>query len=105
MRLELEPDIEVAAEADNASDALRLIRLVHPHVVLMDVEMHGMSGIEATAEIQRLFPNIAVIVLTIYDDPQTRDRALAAGAYALVPKHLVDTCLLSTIRAATGTES
>ena len=102
MRLQLEPDVDVAGETSNAADALHLVRALRPNVVLMDVEMPGTDGIEATSEIAGAFPHVAVIVLTIHDDSATRQRAMEAGAYTLVSKHMMDNTLISTIRAAAG---
>ncbi len=98
MRLTMEPDVEVVGEAESGEAALRLVRALSPDVVLMDVEMPGMDGIVATAELRATAPHVAVVILSLYDDARTRARAREAGAAAFVAKHQAKTTLLATIR-------
>jgi DNA-binding NarL/FixJ family response regulator len=100
MRLEAEPDLEVVGEAADGETALTLAHALCPDVVLMDVEMHAMDGIAATEALHATSPHIAVIMLSIYDDAQTRARAEQAGAMAFVPKSVPTDMLLATIRQA-----
>jgi DNA-binding NarL/FixJ family response regulator len=103
MRLALEPDLEIVGEADRGPDAVPLVAAVHPHVVLMDVVMPDGDGIVATTQLLAEVPGVAVVMLSLYDDPATVTRSLDAGAAAFVPKHRVDELLLPTIRqVATG---
>ncbi len=99
-RFHLEPDLEVVGEASSGSEALALAQALTPDVVLMDVEMPGMDGIEATAALCRAMPLSAVVMLSIYDDAQTRGRAQEAGAVAFVEKRGETESLLSAIRLA-----
>lgn len=99
MRLALERDVEVVAEAGDGSAALELARRERPDVVVMDVEMPGMDGITATEELRRIAPASAVVILSIHEDAQTRARAQAAGAAAFVGKHEGPDALLDVMLA------
>ncbi len=96
----LEPDLEVVGEASTGSEALALAQTLTPDVVLMDIEMPGMDGIEATAALRRAVSQSVVVILSISDDAQTRARAQAAGAVAFVEKRGATETLLSAIRQA-----
>jgi DNA-binding NarL/FixJ family response regulator len=98
MRLELEPDLSVVGEAGDGLAALESARALNPNVVLMDVEMPRMNGIDATWALHSEAPAIAVIVLSMHDDANTQERARAAGASAFVTKHSIDAALLEAIR-------
>ena len=100
VRFHLEPDLQVVGEASTGSEALTLAQALTPDVVLMDVEMPEMDGIAATAALHRVVPQCAVVILSIYDDAQTRGRAQAAGAVAFVEKRGATDALLSAIRLA-----
>ncbi|MCA9925125.1 MAG: response regulator transcription factor, partial [Anaerolineales bacterium] len=65
MLLEAEPDMEIVGEATSGQEAIELVQLKKPHIVLMDVQMPGINGIEATREIKRLSPETAVLTLTM----------------------------------------
>jgi DNA-binding NarL/FixJ family response regulator len=99
-RFHLEPDLEVVGEASTGSEALLLAQTLAPDVVLMDLEMPGMDGIETTAALRRVVPQSAVVILSIYDDAQTRGRAQVAGAVAFVEKRGATDSLLAVIRQA-----
>jgi DNA-binding NarL/FixJ family response regulator len=101
-RFQLEPDIHVIGEASTGTEALSLARTLIPDVVLMDVEMPGMDGIEATAALRRAVPDSAVVILSMHDDGQTRGRAQGAGAVAFVEKRGATDTLLASIRQAAG---
>jgi two-component system nitrate/nitrite response regulator NarL len=100
LRFHLEPDLEVVGEASSGSEALSLAQTLTPDVVLMDIEMPEMDGIEATAALRRAVPQSAVVILSIYDDVQTRARAQVAGAVAFVEKRGATETLLAAIRQA-----
>ncbi|MHB9034960.1 MAG: response regulator, partial [Anaerolineae bacterium] len=72
------PGMEWAGEAENGQEALDQVAIIHPDVVVMDVRMPTMDGIEATQAIKDRNPEIKVIVLSLY--PQYQEEALAAGA-------------------------
>lgn len=99
-RFHLEPDMQVVGEASTGREALNLAQTLTPDVVLMDIEMPDMDGIEATAALRRVVPQSAVVILSIHDDAQTRGRAQAAGAVAFVEKRGATDSLLVAIRQA-----
>jgi len=101
-RFHLEPDLEVVGEASTGREALALAQTLTPDVVLMDIEMPDMDGIEATAVLRRAVPQSIVVILSIQDDAQTRERAKAAGAIAFVEKRGATDSLLTAIRQAVG---
>jgi DNA-binding NarL/FixJ family response regulator len=103
MRLDLEPGLSVVGEAADGETAVALARSLSPDVILMDVEMPGLDGIDAAELVRREMPRCCVIVLTIHDDAKTRERAVKAGATAFVSKHQIDSDLMTAINAATGT--
>ena len=82
--LALSPQIEVVAEAEDGQDALDLVPECHPNVVLMDIQMPGMDGLEATRRIKSQWPRVRVIALTIY--ARYRVKALSAGADVFLVK-------------------
>jgi DNA-binding NarL/FixJ family response regulator len=92
-------DMHLAAEASTGSEAVEQFRNVRPDVTLLDIQMPGMSGIDALTSIRGEFPNARVIILTTYGGDVLAQRALKAGAYAYVLKASVRRVLLDTIRA------
>jgi DNA-binding NarL/FixJ family response regulator len=90
----------VVGEAETASDSVRLAAKLHPDLVLMDIGMPGMNGIEATAEILRESPKSKVIMLSIYDDENTVMAAFRSGARAFVLKKASAADLLDALRTA-----
>ncbi|MFN8453416.1 MAG: response regulator transcription factor [Anaerolineae bacterium] len=74
------PDLEVVAEAADGAEALRLVELHQPELVLMDIGMRGLNGLEATARISQEFPQVKVIILSIHASEEYVLRALRAGA-------------------------
>jgi len=99
MRLQIEPGLDVVGEAADGASCLDLARRLAPDIVLMDVEMPGMDGINATERICREVPGCSVVVLTIHDDARTRERAREAGAAAFIAKHEIDRSLMDAIRS------
>lgn len=85
--LNFQPKIEVVGSAENGQAAVALVAELQPDVVLMDVQMPIMNGIEATAEIARQFPSVRVLMLTTFDDEAYITGALQAGAYGYVLKN------------------
>ena len=98
MRLALEEDLVVVGEAGDATEAISLARTLRPDVILMEVELPGASGIEATEKLRGAAPHSAVVFFTLRDDAATQERARAAGATAFVAKHRTEGALLATIR-------
>jgi DNA-binding NarL/FixJ family response regulator len=83
-RLEAVPHFEVVAEASNASEALE--RAAGADLVLMDINMRGSSGIEATAQLTRRYPDVAVLILSMHDKLEYVTQAMQAGARGYVLK-------------------
>jgi two-component system response regulator NreC len=98
MMLEGEKDMEIVGEAENASEALNQISLLEPQVVLMDIGLPDMSGIEATRQIKQLAPETAIVALTIHEDEEYFFKMLDAGASGYVPKRAAPEELLKAIR-------
>jgi DNA-binding NarL/FixJ family response regulator len=92
-------DMYLAGEASTGAEAVEQFRNVKPDVTLLDIQMPGMSGIDALTTIRGEFPNARVIILTTYGGDVLAQRALKAGAYAYVLKGSVRRELLDTIRA------
>jgi DNA-binding NarL/FixJ family response regulator len=99
LRLRLEPELAVIGEADGAS-ARERITCLKPDVVVMDIAMPTQDGIVLIRELRRQVPETAIVVLTLYSDPEIRARVREAGAWGLVEKHQGEVALLSSIRAA-----
>lgn len=98
MALSLEDDMEVVGEAADGQEAVRRASTLHPTVVVMDVEMVAMDGIEATRALRGTVPSCSVIVVSIHDTEQVRSEALAAGAAAFISKQEPIEALLAAIR-------
>ncbi len=96
--LGLEPDIEVVAEAGTGEEAVGLARSERPDVVLMDVEMPGMDGIEACAAVRAASPQTRVLVVTTFGRPGYLRRALQAGASGFVVKDTPASQLADAVR-------
>jgi DNA-binding NarL/FixJ family response regulator len=79
-------DFSIVGQAASGPEAITLVNELRPDVVLMDVSMPGMSGIEATAAIHSANPDIAVLGLTMHSDPATAAEMRKAGAGAFLPK-------------------
>lgn len=96
--LELEDDIEVVAEAPDGESALKLAQEVKPQVILMDVNLPGMNGLQVTRELTAAHQETAVIVLTAYHDDEQLLHSVRAGAYAYFPKEVEPAALVDAIR-------
>jgi len=93
------PDFEVVGEAVDGEAAVREAQLSRPDVVLMDVRMPGIDGVEATRRIRESVPNAAVLVLTMYDDDATVFTAMQAGARGYLLKGAEQDEITDAIRA------
>lgn len=78
--LERLPGISVIAEANDGREVLKFVRQHQPHLVLMDIAMPGLNGLEATRQVAKKFPNVRVIILSTYGDEEHVCHALHAGA-------------------------
>jgi DNA-binding NarL/FixJ family response regulator len=100
MLLESQDDITIVGEAQNGRQAVERVQTLRPDVVLMDIEMPDMNGIEATKAIKTAVPGTAVLALTMYEDDQYFFEMLHAGAAGYIPKRAAPDELVSAIRAA-----
>ena len=98
MLFETQPDLELVGEAGDGAEALRVVARTRPDVVLMDVRMPGMDGIEATARIAAQYPETRVLVLTTFDLDEYAFAALRAGASGFVLKNVESDGLFAAIR-------
>jgi NarL family two-component system response regulator LiaR len=96
--LERGVDFHVMAEADNGTDAVQICKKLKPDIVLMDIGLPGMNGIEATQEILRHCPETRVVMLSMYDDENSVVTAIRSGARAFVLKKASSTDLLDALR-------
>jgi len=78
--LENLPEVEVVAEASDGREAIRLVEQNEPQIVLMDLAMPGLNGLEATRYLTKTFPQVRVLILSIYADEEHVYQALRAGA-------------------------
>ena len=103
--LELQGDMEIVAEAGDGYEAVRLVGLHSPEVVLMDINMPGMNGVEATRAIKVKYPLVAVLILTIHEDREYLLEVLKAGAAGYVLKDIDPDRLIEAIRLIHSGES
>jgi len=94
-----QPDIQIAGEAESAELALVLVNQLHPSVVLMDIRLPGMNGIDATRRIRRDHPGTRVLVVSAYDDEEYIRGALEAGASGHLSKAAPGRQLIEAVRA------
>ncbi|MCK9419087.1 MAG: response regulator transcription factor [Nitrospirae bacterium] len=92
-------DIEVVGEASDGIEAIERVHKLKPDIVLMDISMPKLGGLEATVELKKTDPNIKIIVLTQYDDKEYISRFLKAGVCGYMLKKAVGSDLLNAIRA------
>ncbi len=104
MLLSAEPDVEIVGEASTAAEAMQAAGIVKPDVILMDIGLPDLSGIDATREIKKRLPEIAIVALTIHEDEEYFFKMLEAGASGYVPKRAAPEELLIAIRAAAAGE-
>jgi len=103
--LSLQPDLEVVGEAGNGEEALRLAARLRPDVILMDLQMPVLDGVEATRRLRLTQPDCRVIALTTFDDDEYVFEGLRAGAIGYLLKDTPSVKLLEAIRAAARGES
>ncbi|MBI4671995.1 MAG: response regulator transcription factor [Chloroflexi bacterium] len=98
--LEAQPDIEVVGEAADGQEALVLVRQLRPDLVVMDLQMPILNGLEATRAIKHEFPQTQILALTMYESDEYFFQVLAAGASGYVLKKAASADLIAAIRAA-----
>lgn len=97
-KIDAQPDMRVVAAASTGEEALKLFEQHQPDVTLMDLNLPGMSGLEAIETIRRAHPNARIVVLTMYKGDEDIHRALEAGASAYVLKTTVSDDLVRVVR-------
>jgi DNA-binding NarL/FixJ family response regulator len=102
--LSQDPDMEIVGEADNGRDAIRSIAALAPNLVLMDISMPGMNGIEATRILHAEMPEVRVIGLSMFEQDEQAAIARQAGAVNYLTKSGPAEMLLDAIRACVRNE-
>ena len=100
--LDSQVDIEIIGEASSAVEILAEVSDLNPDVILMDISLPGISGIEATRKIKKNWPDTKVIALTIHEDEEYFFKMLDAGASGYVPKRAAPDELLTAIKAVSS---
>jgi two-component system response regulator NreC len=103
--LETEPDLQVVGEAENGAEAVRLAEHLHPDVVIMDISMPEMDGLEATRRVRAIRPGAHVLILTVHAQERYLFPVLKAGAAGYVLKSTIDTELIEAIRTVARGEA
>jgi two-component system invasion response regulator UvrY len=96
--LQAEPDIEVVAEAENGETACQMAPTARPDVVLMDLAMPGMGGVEAIRRLSAKMPGLRILALSAHEDPSHARRALQAGAAGYLSKRSAPEVLIQALR-------
>src|SRR5229473_3832398 len=91
-------EFRVVGEAENGTDAVQFVKRLRPDLVLMDIGLPGLNGVETTAEILRYHPDCKVVILSMYDDENSVVSAIRSGARAFILKKASDTDLLDALR-------
>ena len=102
---EAEPDLAVVGEASNGAEALAKMPVLDPELILMDVRMEKMDGIEACREIKSRYPDVIILMITSYTDEDAVISSILAGASGYLLKHLSRAELLRSIRLAAPGQS
>jgi DNA-binding NarL/FixJ family response regulator len=100
--LEAYPDLQVVGDADSGEVALALVNQLHPDVVLLDIRLPGMNGIEVTRRLTRDHPDIRVLMVSAYDEDEYVRGALEAGAAGYLRKTAPGKELVQAVRAVAG---
>jgi DNA-binding NarL/FixJ family response regulator len=103
--IDSQPDMAVVGEAPDGETAVRDVAELRPHVVVMDVSMPGIGGVEATRRVRRDCPEVRVVALTAHEDRGYRQQLLAAGASGFVLKRAAAEDLVTAIRQAAAGET
>ena len=97
--LSAEPDLEVVGEAADGHEILSLASELRPEVVLLDISMPGLSGIEVTRRLKEILPDARVLILTFHEDESLLQEAIRAGAAGYIVKRAAESELIDAIRA------
>ena len=105
-RLICEADgLDVCGGAQNAAEAMKILATKPVDLVIMDISIEGMNGIQLTEKIKSLYPDLPVIMLTIHDDPAYARRAFSAGASGYIAKDEASESVIKAIRRVLSGES
>ena len=102
--LESQPDLRVVAEAGSGTEAIELAREHQPDLVLLDVGMKGLNGLEALTQLRRILPSLSVLMLSMHADERYVLRAIREGASGYVLKDCVEQELIEAVTAVRGGE-
>lgn len=97
--LEDEPEIEVVGVAADGEEAVHLAGVLHPEIVLLDIGMPGLDGIEATRQLRQISANTLVLILSVYEDESLLREAIKAGASGYIIKRAAEDELIGAIQA------
>src|SRR5437667_6269591 len=97
MMLNAQPDMDVIGEAHDGRQAIQESQRLHPDIVLMDITMPDMNGIESTRQIKKALPDVKVLILTMHENDEYVFQALRAGASGYILKEAADTELMSAL--------
>jgi two-component system response regulator NreC len=103
--LDAEPGFEVVAEGGDVESAQRYVRGHHPDVLVIDLNMPGVSTLESLPSLRREFPDTQIVVLTMQDEPAYARQALSSGVRGYVLKEAADAELVAAVRAAARGEN
>ena len=98
--IETDPELQVVGEASDGESALKLGSELQPDVILMDINLPTMNGLQVTRQLRDEHDQVRVVMITGYDDPEQVFHAFRAGASAYCPKDITPEALIQTIKAA-----
>ncbi len=101
---EREEDFDVCGEAKNGKEAVEKAQALHPDLILLDLSMPVMNGLDATRDLKRMMPEVPIIMFSAYSDSSTEKEARSAGVSALVSKFEHTSVLLGKARSAVEPE-
>lgn len=99
--LESEPGFKIVGEAENGQEAIRRAKHLKPHLVILDLGMPVMNGLDAAPALKRALPGVRVILFTLLSDPEVEETARSVGIDAVVPKESLED-LVHTARRLAG---
>src|SRR5712691_8157025 len=91
-------EFHVVGEAENGTDAVQCVKRLRPDLVLMDIGLPGLNGVETTAEILRYHPDCKIVILSMYDDENSVVGAIRSGARGFILKKVSDNDLVDVLR-------